>query len=80
MEILMAATLAPPAALAVFSPVGTSLAKRAGTLVPVALGLAAVTGGPALFATASAASGYGHYILAMVIVCAGIGLMGSGPR
>ena len=62
------------AALAVFSPVGASLAKRAGTLVPVALGLAAVTGGLALFATASAASGYGHYILAMVIVCAGIGL------
>ena len=40
----------------------------------MALGLAAVTGGLALFATASAASGYGHYILAMVIVCAGIGL------
>jgi len=62
------------AALAVFSPVGATLAKRAGTLVPVALGLAAVTGGLALFATATAASGYGHYILAMVIVCAGIGL------
>ncbi len=62
------------AALAVFSPVGASLAKRAGALVPVALGLAAVTGGLALFATASAASGYGHYVLAMVIVCAGIGL------
>jgi hypothetical protein len=50
------------------------LAKRAGTLLPVALGLAAVTGGLVLFATATAASGYGHYILAMVIVCAGIGL------
>jgi len=62
------------AALAVFSPVGASLAKRAGTLVPVALGLTAVTGGLALYATASGASGYGHYILAMVIVCAGIGL------
>jgi EmrB/QacA subfamily drug resistance transporter len=62
------------AALAVFSPVGASLAKRAGTLVPVALGLTAVTGGLALYATATAASGYGHYILAMVIVCAGIGL------
>ena len=62
------------AALAVFSLLGASLAKRAGTLVPVALGLAAVTGGLALFATASAGSGYGHYILAMIIVCAGIGL------
>jgi EmrB/QacA subfamily drug resistance transporter len=62
------------AALAVFSPVGASLAKRFGTLAPVALGLTAVTGGLALYATASAASGYGHYIMAMVIVCAGIGL------
>jgi Major Facilitator Superfamily len=62
------------AALAIFSPLGATLAKRAGTLAPVALGLAAVTGGLALFATATAASGYGHYILAMVIVCAGIGL------
>ena len=62
------------AALAVFSPLGATLARRAGTLAPVALGLAAVAGGLALFATATAASGYGHYILAMVIVCAGIGL------
>jgi EmrB/QacA subfamily drug resistance transporter len=62
------------AALAVFSPIGAALAKRAGTLVPVALGLTAVTGGLVLFATATAASGYGHYILAMVVVCAGIGL------
>ena len=62
------------AALAIFSPVGAALAKRAGTLAPVALGLTAVTAGLAMFATASAASGYGHYILAMVVVCAGIGL------
>jgi EmrB/QacA subfamily drug resistance transporter len=62
------------AALAVFSPLGASLAKRAGARIPVALGLAAVTGGLMLFATASAASGYGHYVTAMVIVCAGIGL------
>ena len=62
------------AALAVFSPMGAALAKRAGTLAPVALGLAAVTAGLVLFATASGGSGYGHYILAMVIVCAGIGL------
>jgi EmrB/QacA subfamily drug resistance transporter len=62
------------AALAVFSPLGASMAKRAGVLAPVALGLAAVTAGLVLFATATAASGYGHYILAMVIICAGIGL------
>jgi len=62
------------AALVVFSPLGAALAKRAGVLTPVALGLAVVTAGLVLFATASAGSGYGHYILAMVIVCAGIGL------
>jgi EmrB/QacA subfamily drug resistance transporter len=62
------------AALAVFSPLGAALTKRVGTLVPVALGLAAITGGLVLFSTASADSGYGHYILAMVIVSTGIGL------
>jgi len=62
------------AALAVFSPLGAALAKRAGSVVPVALGLTAVTAGLAVFATASATSGYGHYVLAMVIVAAGIGL------
>src|SRR5207237_2603388 len=62
------------ASLAVFSPVGAALAKRAGVRVPVTLGLAAVTGGLLLFATASGSSGYGHYVLAMVIVSAGIGL------
>ena len=62
------------AALAVFSPLGAALAKRTGPVVPVALGLTAVTAGLALFATASAASGYGHYVLAMVIITAGIGL------
>jgi EmrB/QacA subfamily drug resistance transporter len=62
------------AALLVFSPLGATLAKRAGVRAPVMLGLGAVTAGLVLFATASAASGYGHYVLAMVIVCAGIGL------
>ena len=62
------------AALAVFSPLGATLAKRAGVRVPVTLGLAAVTAGLLIFATASGSSGYGHYILAMVIVSAGIGL------
>jgi hypothetical protein len=62
------------AALAVFSPVGAALAKQAGVRVPVTLGLAAVTGGLLLFAGASGSSGYGHYVLAMVIVSAGIGL------
>jgi EmrB/QacA subfamily drug resistance transporter len=62
------------AALALFSPLGAAVARRAGPVVPVALGLAAMTGGLVLFATASAGSGYGHYVVAMAIVCAGLGL------
>ena len=62
------------AALAVFSPLGASLAKRTGVRLPVTLGLVAVTAGLLVFAQASASSGYGHYVLAMVIVAAGIGL------
>ncbi len=62
------------AALAVFSPLGAWMAKRAGVRVPVTLGLVAVTAGLLVFAQASASSGYGHYVLAMVIVSAGIGL------
>jgi len=62
------------AMLAIFSPLGAAAAKRTGPVVPVALGLTAVTAGLAVFATASAASGYGHYVLAMVIITAGIGL------
>jgi EmrB/QacA subfamily drug resistance transporter len=62
------------AALAVFSPLGAAIAKRAGVRVPVTLGLLTVTAGLLIFGTASASSGYGHYVLAMVIVSAGTGL------
>jgi EmrB/QacA subfamily drug resistance transporter len=62
------------AALVVFSPLGSALARRAGVRVPVTLGLTAVVAGLLIFGTASASSGYGHYVLAMVIVSAGIGL------
>jgi EmrB/QacA subfamily drug resistance transporter len=62
------------AALAFFSPLGAQVARRFGVLLPTSLGLAAVAGGLALFATATAASGYAHYVLAMVIVTSGIGL------
>jgi EmrB/QacA subfamily drug resistance transporter len=62
------------AALAVMSPVGAFLAKRAGVRVPVTLGLVLLAAGMVFFATASGSSGYGHYVLAMVIDSAGIGL------
>jgi hypothetical protein len=56
------------------SPVGAFLAKRAGVRVPVTLGLVMLAAGMVFFATASGSSGYGHYVLAMVIDSAGIGL------
>ena len=61
-------------ALAVFSPFGALISKRAGVLVPVLLGLLSVAGGLIFFATATAASGYGHYVIAMIAISAGIGL------
>jgi EmrB/QacA subfamily drug resistance transporter len=62
------------AALAVMSPVGAFAAKRAGVRLPVVAGLVMLASGMLFFATASGSSGYGHYVLAMVIDSAGIGL------
>ena len=67
-------TLPSAAMLAVASPLGTRIARRFGSRVPVVAGLALMTGGLALFATATAASTYGHYVTAMIILSAGIGL------
>ena len=50
------------------------MAKRAGVRVPVTLGLVMLAAGMVFFATADGSSGYGHYVLAMVIDSAGIGL------
>jgi EmrB/QacA subfamily drug resistance transporter len=60
--------------LAVASPLGARVAKRFGTRVPVVIGLATMTAGLVLFATASASSSYAHYVTAMIILCAGMGL------
>jgi EmrB/QacA subfamily drug resistance transporter len=62
------------AALAVFSPLGANISKRAGVTVPVVLGLSMIAAGLVFFATASATSGYGHYVIAMVVMSGGIGL------
>jgi EmrB/QacA subfamily drug resistance transporter len=62
------------AALAVFSPLGATISKRAGVTVPIALGLCMIAAGLTFFSTATAASGYGHYVIAMVTMSAGIGL------
>jgi EmrB/QacA subfamily drug resistance transporter len=60
--------------LAVVSPLSAQIAKRAGARLPVTLGLATVTAGLADYATATASSGYGHYVIAMSIISAGVGL------
>jgi EmrB/QacA subfamily drug resistance transporter len=61
-------------ALAVASPLGTRIARRAGTRLTVAAGLALTTAGLGYFATATAASGYPHYLIATMAMSAGIGL------
>jgi Major Facilitator Superfamily len=60
--------------LAVTAAAGAQLAKRAGARLPVAGGLALVTAGLGFFATATAASSYAHYVIAMVLISGGIGL------
>ena len=67
-------SLPSAAALAVISPLSAQIAKRAGTRLPVTLGLATVTAGLAYYATATASSGYLHYVIAMSILSAGVGL------
>jgi EmrB/QacA subfamily drug resistance transporter len=65
----------PPALMvAALSPLGARVATRIGARVPIAGGLGLATGGLLLYTTASAASGFMHYVLAMSIVGAGIGL------
>jgi len=60
--------------LAAASPLGARIARRFGTRVPVVAGLAMMTVGLALFATATAAATYSHYLTAMIILSAGMGL------
>jgi EmrB/QacA subfamily drug resistance transporter len=67
-------TLPSAVTLAAASPLGPRIARRFGTRVPVVAGLALMTGGLTLFATATAASTYGHYLTAMIILSAGMGL------
>jgi len=66
--------LPPAVTLAIAAAAGAHLAKRAGPRVPVVGGLVLVTMGLGFFATATAASSYAHYVIAMVLVSTGIGL------
>ncbi len=65
----------PPALMvAVVSPIGAKIADKAGPRTPIAAGLTLATGGLILYATATAGSGYLHYMLAMSVIGTGIGL------
>jgi len=61
-------------ALAAVSPLSTRLAQRRGLRLTVMTGLLAVTAGLVIYSTGTAASGYGHYVIALVILSSGVGL------
>src|SRR5499427_32830 len=67
-------TLPSAATLAVTSPIGARIARQIGTRVPVVAGLVLMTSGLVFFAAATRTSTYGHYVTAMVILSAGVGL------
>ncbi|MGI5329124.1 DHA2 family efflux MFS transporter permease subunit [Actinomadura nitritigenes] len=61
-------------ALAAASPLGTRAAARFGIRAAITAGMAVAAAGLAWFATADGGSGYGHYVVASVLLSAGIGL------
>jgi len=65
----------PPALMvAALSPLGARIATKTGPRAPIAAGLALASAGLLVYATATAGSGYPHYMLAMSIIGSGIGL------
>jgi EmrB/QacA subfamily drug resistance transporter len=67
-------SLAPALMVAVAAPIGARIATARGPRLPITIGLVLATGGLCLFATATAGSGYLHYMTAMTFVGLGIGL------
>ena len=57
----------------VTSPIAAVLAKRAGAKLPVAAGLGLMAAGLAIMSSSTAASGFWHYVLATVLMAAGMG-------
>jgi fucose permease len=58
----------------VMSPLAAELAKRVGTKIPVVAGLLLMAAGLAHMGTASVDSSYGHFVVATVLMAAGMGL------
>ena len=61
-------------ALAAVSPLSARLAERRGLRFTITSGLLAVTAGLLIYSAATAASGYGHYVIALVVISAGVGM------
>jgi EmrB/QacA subfamily drug resistance transporter len=57
----------------VTSPIAAIISKRYGAKIPVAAGLSLMAAGLAIMANSTAASGFGHYVLATVLMAAGMG-------
>jgi EmrB/QacA subfamily drug resistance transporter len=57
----------------VTSPIAAIVAKRRGAKLPVAGGLALMAAGLAIMASSTAGSGFWHYVLATVLMAAGMG-------
>ena len=55
------------------SPIAAIVSKRHGAKIPVAAGLGLMAAGLAIMANSTAASGFGHYVLATVMMAAGMG-------
>jgi EmrB/QacA subfamily drug resistance transporter len=55
------------------SPIAAIVSKRRGAKIPVAAGLGLMAAGLAIMASSTAASGFGHYVLATVLMAAGMG-------
>jgi cyanate permease len=58
----------------VTSPLAAELAKRIGTKIPVVAGLLLMAAGLAHMGSASVDSSYGHFVVATVLMAAGMGL------
>jgi EmrB/QacA subfamily drug resistance transporter len=58
----------------VTSPLAAELAKRVGTKIPVVAGLLLMAAGLAHMGGATVDSGYGHFVVATVLMAAGMGL------
>jgi hypothetical protein len=56
------------------SPIAAIVSKRYGAKLPVPAGLSLMAAGLAIMAHSTTASGFGHYVLATVLMAAGMGL------